>query len=231
MNVAISEEARRFLGWLRDEYIKASHPPRRQWGIVPKPEHRAVVRELRAHGIVEPHTRRDWLLTERGIRLLLGEESEGNTGVVVHHHGDVLVSGSKFNTTITNSNIKNFGQGDNVVVGDNASVGTVGNLTQAQHEEHIKAARKALIEDEDKLDDLVREALSQFLTLARKIQVEQQTQAQLQAKMKETLDEVWAEQITKGMKPKALPKTLEVVGAIAKHPATGEVVKKLLTGG
>lgn len=72
------------------------------------------------------------------------------------------------------------------------------------------------------------EALNQFLRLARDIQVEQKSLADVQAKMKETLDEVWAEQAVKGVKPQLLPKTLQVAGAIATNPVMVEVAKKLI---
>jgi len=120
-----------------------------------------------------------------------------------------------------------------VAVGDHATAtGTVhvhhGQVTQAQHEEHIRKAKKALVDDEGKLDELVHEAFTQFLTLARKIQVEQQSLADIQEKMKATLDEVWAAQTAKGMTPQVLPKTLEVVKALMENPVMGEVVKGLV---
>lgn len=72
------------------------------------------------------------------------------------------------------------------------------------------------------------EALNQFLRLARDIQVEQKGLADVQAMMKTTLDEVWAEQTAKGMRPQVLSKTLGVAGAIASNPIMVEVAKKLL---
>jgi len=148
--------------------------------------------------------------------------------VVHHHHGDVHM-GSTFATTITGSTV------GAVAVGDHATAsGTVhvhhGQVTQAQHEEHVRKAKKALIDDEGKLDELVHEALGQFLTLARKIQVEQQSLAETQVRMKATLDEVWKAQIAKGMQPEVLPKTLEVVKALMENPVMGEVTKKLVGG-
>jgi len=145
--------------------------------------------------------------------------------VVHHHHGDVHM-GSTFTTTITGSTV------GAVAVGDHATAtGTVhvhhGQVTQAQHEEHVRKAKKALIDDEGKLDELVHEALGQFLNLARKIQVEQQCLTETQARMKATLDEVWAAQIPTGMKPEVLPTTLEVVKALVENPVMGEVTKKL----
>jgi hypothetical protein len=64
--------------------------------------------------------------------------------------------------------------------------------------------------------------------MARKIQVDQQSMAQVQAKMKETLDEVWAQQAAKGLRPQALPEGLKVIEVLAKSPITAEIAKKLL---
>ena len=106
-------------------------------------------------------------------------------------------------------------------------------MTQYQNKAAVSNAQAALVRDQDaleRIDDRLYEALGQFLTLARKIQVEQQDLAQTQTKMKETLDEVWAAQVAKGMKPQLLPKSLEVVQALVGNPVMGEVTKKLLGG-
>jgi hypothetical protein len=54
--------------------------------------------------------------------------------------------------------------------------------------------------------------------VARKIQVDQQSIADVQAKMKETVDEMWAQQAAKGLRPRALPEGLKVIEALAKSP-------------
>ncbi|WP_437512845.1 hypothetical protein [Sorangium sp. So ce1099] len=139
--------------------------------------------------------------------------------------------GSKYSTHISNSNIGAFGQGDNVNVSGSLTLGGPILLTQEQHKAAIKRAQNALNEDQDalaRIDDRLHEALGQFLRLAREIQVEQRSLAEVQSSMKATLEEVWAQQAARGMAPRALPRTLEVVGAIAQHPAAAEVVKKLL---
>jgi hypothetical protein len=138
---------------------------------------------------------------------------------------DVIV-GSNFTTNVTGSTI------GAVAVGDHATTsGTVnvhhGPLTQAQHEERIKRAKKALVEDEDKLDELVHEALSQFLTLARKIRVEQQSLVDTQARMKATLDEVWSARVARGMKQQTLPNTLQIVKTLMENPTMVKVTQKL----
>jgi len=104
-------------------------------------------------------------------------------------------------------------------------------LTQEQHRRSIADAQAAAIRDQDaldKLDSRMFEALNQFLRLARDIQVGQKSIVEIQTKMKDTLDEVWAQQVAKGMKPQLLPKTLEVAGAIASSPIMVAVAKKLL---
>ncbi|WP_437545665.1 hypothetical protein WME97_40120 [Sorangium sp. So ce367] len=139
--------------------------------------------------------------------------------------------GNKYTITNTNSTVGAQGVGDNITVTGSLTIGAPGGtVSQTQFDEHIKAAKKALVDDEDRLDDLVREALTQFLTLARKIQVEQQSLAEVQAKMKETLDEVWAQQASKGLRPQTLPEGLKVIETLAKSPITAEVAKKLLLG-
>ncbi len=105
--------------------------------------------------------------------------------------------GDKYSVTNTNSTIGAQAVGDNAHAVGTVNTGEARVPSQAQLDQHLKDAKKALVDDEDRLDDLVREALTQFLTMARKIQVDQQDLAQLQAKMKETLDEVWAQQAVK----------------------------------
>ncbi|WP_441292043.1 hypothetical protein ACSRUE_17910 [Sorangium sp. KYC3313] len=145
-----------------------------------------------------------------------------------YYQGDFIMGGSKFITSISDSNIGAFGQGDNVYVSGSLTANVASELTQGQHRAAIKEAQKALIDDEDKLEPLVYEALGQFLRLARDIQVEQKSLAEVQVKMKEALDEVWAQKAAEGLRPQVLPKTLDVVGAIAKHPATATVISRLL---
>ncbi|WP_437933818.1 hypothetical protein [Sorangium sp. So ce341] len=145
----------------------------------------------------------------------------------LHHYGDFIM-GSKYTSNITGSNVGAVAVGDHAQATGTVNFGATATLTQEQHRAAIKEAQKALIDDEDKLEPLVYEALGQFLRLARDIQVEQKNLVEVQAKMKETLDEVWAQKAAEGLRPQALPNTLEVVGAIAKHPVAGEVLKKLL---
>lgn len=133
------------------------------------------------------------------------------------------------------SNVKGSTVGA-IAVGTNAHAnGTVSHndsaLTQDGHRAALKEAQAALVHDQDALDQidaLLYDALGQFLRLAREIQVEQRTLGEVQAKMKETIDEVWALHAANGLKVQTLPKTLEFAETLMKNPAMAEVLKNLL---
>jgi hypothetical protein len=150
-----------------------------------------------------------------------------------HYHGETHM-GDKYNVTTTNSTIGAQAIGKNAHAVGTVNMSTPGTLTQEQHKAAITQAQNALNEDQDaleRLDNRLYEALGQFLRMARQIQVEQQSLAQVQVKMKETLDDVWVQQVAKGLRPQALPEGLKVIEALAKSPITVEVAKKLLAGG
>ena len=157
----------------------------------------------------------------------IARQAKAPAPAVHHHHGDTHM-GNKYTITNTNSTIGAQGVGDGITVTGSLTIGAPVVPTQAQHVENIKAAKKALVDDEDQLTPLLHEVLGQFLRMARDIQVEQKNLAQVQALMKNTLDEVLAQQAAKGLRPQALPEGLKVVGELAKSPVMGEVVKKLL---
>jgi peptidoglycan hydrolase CwlO-like protein len=122
-------------------------------------------------------------------------------------------------------------RGDHNTVTSTVNAGPPGAMTQKQHQEKIKEAQNALNDDQDaleRIDGRLYEALGQFLSMARKIQVENQNIAEVQAKMKETLDEMWAQQAAKGLRPQALPEGLKVLETLAKSPITAEVAKLLI---
>ena len=171
------------------------------------------------------------LIRGGGATKSAGQESDQPASTTVHHHHGDTHMGSTFTTNITGSTVGALAQGDHSVATGHVTVGAAGTLTQEQHKTAISAAQTALVHDQDaleRIDDRLYEALGQFLTLARKIQVEQQSLVEVQAQMKATLDEVWAQQEAKGMKSKLLPKGLEVVEVLAKSPITAEIAKKLL---
>lgn len=145
-----------------------------------------------------------------------------------HITGDIIM-GPKYTSNVTNSNIGAIGVGDNAQVTGTVNLG--GPPNQEEHRAWIGKARDALNKDEDTLDQIhpgLYEVLSQFLRMTREIQVEQKSMAELQAKMKETLDQVWAQQEAKGLRPQILPKTLEIAKALAENPLMVEAAKKLL---
>lgn len=106
-----------------------------------------------------------------------------------------------------------------------------GLFRQEEHRASIKEAQTALVRDQDALDQLderLYEALGQFLRLAREIQVEQQSLSASQAKMKDTLDEVWAQHAARGLRTQTIPNTLEFAKTLLKNPVMAEVLKSLL---
>ena len=144
----------------------------------------------------------------------------------MHFYRDVHV-GATYVSHVTGSTIGAIAAGDHATATGTVHVGAAGSVTQAQHDENIKKAKKALVDDEGLLDELVHEALTQFLTLARKIQVEQQSLAETRAMVTATLNGVWAAQTAKGMRPQLLPETLEVVKVLVGNPVMGEIVNRL----
>jgi hypothetical protein len=137
--------------------------------------------------------------------------------------------GDKITTNVSGSTVGAVAAGKGA-----RAIGTVTTSsapTQAEHRKSIGETQAAVVRDQEALDALdsrIFDALNQFLRLARDIQVEQKSLRETQVKMKETLDEVWAQEVAKGMKPQVLPKTLEVMGAIAANPIMVEVAKKLI---
>ena len=143
------------------------------------------------------------------------------------------MSDPKFSITNTNSTIGAQAVGDHATATGHVAIGAAGPVTQEQHKAAITQAQNALNADQDaleRIDERLYEALGQFLTMARKIQVDQQSLVDVQAKMKNTLDEVWAQQAAKGLRPQALPEGLKVLEALAKSPITAEIAKHLLLG-
>jgi hypothetical protein len=153
-------------------------------------------------------------LTQHGLDVAHGEVD------AVRHQAQVH-TGPSFVTNITGSTIGAVATGDHAI-----ATGTVnlhqGPLTQAQHLEHIKAAKKALADDEERLDASIVEALEKFLKSAREVKVEEKPMGEVQAEMEGILDRVWAEH-----QGKALPQGLKVTQTLAQSPAMAGVTKKL----
>lgn len=153
----------------------------------------------------------------------------GGQANILQHPGGLSV-GDNYTSNIKGSTVGAVAIGANAQAAGSAAHGTSA-LTQEQHRTALKEAQAALIRDQDTLDQIdarLYEALGQFLRLAREIQVEQQGLAVVQAKMKETLDEVWSQQHAKGLKVQTIPKTMELAEALMKNPAMTEVLKNLL---
>lgn len=153
----------------------------------------------------------------------------GGQANIVQHPGGLSV-GDNYTSNIKGSTVGAVAIGANAQAAGSATHG-MSVLTQEQHRTALKEAQAALVRDQDTLDQIdarLYEALGQFLRLAREIQVEQQGLSEVQAKMKETLDDVWAQHATSGLRAQTIPKTLELAQALLKDPAMAEVVKNLL---
>jgi hypothetical protein len=147
-------------------------------------------------------------------------------------HGNVRLHMGN-NNSISNSNVAGA-----VIDSTNSSAsgnadGTIGqvDITQEQHRQALQEMQLALTRSQDALDGLgvgMYDALGQFLRIARGIRVDQQSLSKIQVQMKEALDEVWAEHLAKGMKPKLLPKGLELAEVLWKSPLMREVAKRLI---
>ncbi len=130
---------------------------------------------------------------------------------------------SKFNVTVKNSTIGAQAIGDHASA--TAQLGAATVPSQAAHVASVKAAQKALIDDEDTLEPLLHEVLGQFLRVAREIQVGQDSLAELQRAMKNTLEDIWAQKTASEFGP--LPQGAKVLAELAKSPLMGAVVQKL----
>ena len=159
------------------------------------------------------------------VRWELGQHRE-QASVVHHHH-----AGDNFTTTFSNSKVGAAAIGANSTAKGKVSVQMGKRVSQQQYDQQIKAAQKALVDDQDRLEELssgLYEALGQFLRVARQIQVDQASFVDVQAKMKETLDEVWAEQVAKRLNGQTIPTTLEFAKTLLSSPVTATVAKAWL---
>jgi hypothetical protein len=172
-----------------------------------------------------------WRLTDLGHQRVMDRDS-GGPGIAVNvHHGDVA-QGSKNTATITGSAL-----GTPAVEDGAAATNTIegsSSVTQEQLRTAAREAQIALVDDQDTLaqiDARLYEALHQFLRVAREIQVEQMSLAEVQAKMAKTLDEARVHQGAPGWKSGALPETLKVTEALAKSPIFAEIARQLISRG
>lgn len=134
----------------------------------------------------------------------------------------------KYDVKVTNSTIGAQAIGDKASAEGQVLLGAGSVPSQAEHVSNIKAAQKALVDDEDALGPLLHDVLGQFLRIAREIQVEQDTLVQGQTKMKETLDDLWAQKAASDLG--SAPRGLKTLTELAKNPLMLEVVKTLAGG-
>jgi hypothetical protein len=170
-----------------------------------------------------------------GVRLLTTESANlGAPNRALPVSGEDSPGGehNRISTNVTNIIGGSYGA---IAIGQDATaIGTISHhygraqtLTQEQHKAAIREAEKALLDDEDRLASPVFEALRQFLRVAREIQVERRSVDDIRVEMTTRFTELWT---TMGLPTRGFSSGLEVLGALSKHPAAGEVVKKLLGG-
>jgi hypothetical protein len=131
-----------------------------------------------------------------------------------------------------NSTVGAQGAGDHSPVTGTVNVTTTATQTwtsQAQYTDTIKAARKALVDDEDALGPALYQVLGEIFRRLQAIQVEQVAQAEVLAKVKETVDEVFAMHKAEELRPKLLPEGLRFAEALSKSPLLA-VLLTVLTG-
>jgi hypothetical protein len=223
--MGLSSGAQELFSGIADLYVKAGHPAPKIWWFSPKTGQIALFGELQAHGLIKQLNRRSWHLTDKGVRVVIGEEPEF-AGLIHIHHGDVVTS------TITNSVVGANAVGAGPSAEGNSVSGNSNAVTQERHRELVGEAQAALVQDQDKLDEIdsrLFDALNQFLRIARTIQVEQSELADVQRRMKETLDEVWVKLAADDLRPR-LPEATKVAEVLMKVPAVAQALKALLEG-
>ncbi len=224
-------EANGLMAGLRELYVEHAYPNHRTWRFSPdSPQQVRLFSRLCARGDIEQFTHGNWRLTNAGVDRIMNTPALAATALVSVHHGDI-VYGAKTTSTITDSTV------GAVAVGAQASatqsISQEPTVSREQLRSAISEAQRALVSDQDSLDQIderIYEALNQFLRIARSIEVEQKSLADVQRKMQETLDEVWAAQVAQGMKPAVLPEALQVIQTFLKNPLTLELGKHLVGG-
>lgn len=138
-------------------------------------------------------------------------------------------------TSITNTynfpgaNVGALATGGSTATGS-AHVGASAHPSQEQYVETVKKAKKALVDDEEKLQPIELEVLQQFLRIAQQQNVAVTSLAEGQKKILELAEETWAKNAAKEMKPPSLSDALEVIKTLASNPLMQQAVKFLVTG-
>jgi len=133
--------------------------------------------------------------------------------------------GSSYQITNTHSHVGALAVGEGASATGSVTV-SGGVPTREEYENCLRAARKALVEDEDRLEGLsqgLSDALVQFLRLAREIQIDQRAILDGQSLIKASVDDLWAKQVAQQHKGVTLPAVLEVAKVSA--PLLSELVK------
>jgi hypothetical protein len=141
------------------------------------------------------------------------------------------VHGPQYNFTNSPFGAGAFGAGSTATGQMTISPSTL--ITKEMLKEAIGELQTGLVKVQDRLEEMdarVYDFLSQLLVNVRRLQFEQAEIATIQARVKDTMDEAWAKDAAKAMKPQLLPRVIEGVKLlkVAQNPIAQELVKGLL---
>jgi len=130
-----------------------------------------------------------------------------------------------YNITNTPTNVGSQAIGEGAIATGGVAV-SGGVRVGTDYEKCIRDARKALVDDEDRLEGLsqgLSDALVQFLRLAREIQIDQRAILDGQNRIQASVDDLWEKQVAQRHKGITLPAVVEVAKASA--PVLSELMK------
>jgi hypothetical protein len=166
------------------------------------------------------------------------QDTEHFPAVAIHNYGTVIQqhgSGNSANVGNTTSSTIHASNVAGVAAGPGASAtGTVGasdgQVSRADFVAFVGTAQKALVDAQDQLGDATYEELSKIVHRVRKLEFETASAAQLQARIKSTVDDAEIERVAAQLKGTPGVSGLEVFKLLFASPITVELAKKLMGG-
>jgi hypothetical protein len=156
-----------------------------------------------------------------------GKASRGRqlapTNVYVYEGGHV---GDNNQTTISGSKVGAVAIGRQASATGSAT--SSAGFTEAEYRADVTKIQKALLEDQDRLTEGLYEGFGQLLRLVRQIQFQQESAARGHEQIRVQVEDLWLEHVGKHLAgDRLLPKSLEVIKALADSPIFGPLVKRL----
>jgi hypothetical protein len=106
-------------------------------------------------------------------------------------------------------------------------------VLQQEHASILLEIQSDLVQLQAQLDELgdgVFDALWQSLRQVAKLRIDEQPSEQLVRQTKSTIEDLWARQVAKDLRPRSLDKVPGVLEALSKHPLVKVVVEQLVSG-